>query len=252
MAYPVDVWDDPSKGADWDSGLQWDVNTGPVIGDITPYTSLITSEYNQQPNFMAMIGTILQPIADSIATVQSLSAAFDLDNAVGSQLDVVGLWVGVTRNVAVPLTGVYFSLDVAGLGFDEGTWFNPFDPSTGLLVLPDENFRTLIRGRIARNHWDGSVPGAYNAWNIAFAGTGTGILIQDYDNMHMLMALTGGPFDAVTIALFQGGLLSMKPDGVHVDNYLVPSVPNTPYFGFDVENSAISGFDVGQWGILAS
>lgn len=247
----VDTWDDGSTGATWDSGLQWDVNTGPAIGDPSPYLSLVTSEYDQQPNFMAMLLAVFQPISDNIAVMQSLPAAFDVDAAIGSQLDIVGQWVGVGRSISVPLTGVYFSLDTAGLGFDEGTWFDPFNPTDGSVTLTDDSFRTLIRARIARNAWDGSVPGAYDVWNTAFAGTGTGILIQDLGNMHMIMALTGGPFDAVTIALFRGGYLSLKPDGVHVDAYLTPSVPSTPYFGFDVENSAISGFDVGQWGLAS-
>lgn len=250
MAYPVDSWDDPSTGANWDSGLQWDVNSGVAAGDITPYVSLITSEYNQQPDFVAMITAVLQPVADSMAVIVSLPAAFDVDDAVGDQLDVVGQWVGVSRNISVPLTGVYFSFDDATLGFDQGTWFSPFDPNTGLVVLPDENYRTLIRARIARNQWDGTIPGAYNVWNTAFAGTGIGILIQDLENMHMIQALTGPVPDAVTRALFQGGYLSLKPDGVHVDAYVTPTVPGAPYFGFDVENTAISGFDAGAWGAL--
>lgn len=253
MALPphiVDSWDDGSTGATWDSGLQWDVNTGVAAGDISPYTGLITSKWNQQPNYMAMLSVTFQPIADSMTTMSSFSGAFDLDSAVGDQLDVVGQWVGVSRDVAVPITGVYFSLDTVGVGFNQGTWYDPFDPSTGLISLPDENYRTLIRARIARNAWDGSIPGAYNVWNVAFSGTGVGILIQDLENMHMIFALTGPIPSAVDEALFKGGYLSLKPDGVHVDAYMTPSVADSPYFGFDVENSAISGFDVGAWGAL--
>jgi len=228
--------------------LQWDINSGIANGDIAPYESLFTSEYNQQPNFMAMVGAVLQPIADSMSVMASFAAAFDVDVAVGDQLDIIGQWVGVSRNIAVPLVGVYFSLDTVGVGFDEGTWYSPFNPSSGLVVLPDADYRTLIRARIARNQWDGSIPGAYSVWNTAFSGTGIGILIQDLENMHMIQALTGPIPNAVTSALFRGGYLNMKPDGVHIDAYLTPTVPDAPYFGFDVENSAISGFDIGGWG----
>lgn len=245
----VSTWDDPSTGADWDSGLQWDANVGPSIGNTNPYTSLITSEYNQQPNYMTTLQMTLQPIADNIAVMQSMPTLYDLDTAVGVQLDAVGAWVGVSRDISVPLTGVYFSLDTAGLGLDEGTWFSQFDPDSGLVVLPDEDYRTLIRARIARNQWDGSIPGAYAVWDALFAGQDIGILIQDLENMHMIMALTGSIPSAVTLALFRGGYLAMKPEAVHVDAYLTPSVPDTPYFGFDVENSAISGFDAGAWGL---
>lgn len=245
----VDSWDDPQKGADWDSGLQWDVTIGPSIGNVQPYLDIITSAHNQKPNFMAMVRAVCQPIADNIAVIQSMSSKFDLDNAHGEQLDIIGQWVGVTRDVSVALTGVYFTIGDPLLGFGAGTWFSTFNPLTGLVVLPDDDYRTLIRARIASNQWDGTIPGAYAIWDVLFAGTGIGILIQDLENMHMIMALTGDITNAVTLALFRGGFLSLRPDGVRVDAYLTPSVPNTPYFGFGVENDAISGFGVGAWGI---
>ena len=253
MPYPfpnlaISMWDTGQTGSNWDSGLQWDINIGPGAGDTTPWLNLITSEYNEQPNFMTMIQNVLQPFADNIAVMASLPTAFDVDEAVGSQLDVVGEWVGVTRNISTPLTGVYFSFDTAGLGFDQGTWFNEFNPTTGLIVLGDDAYRTLIRARIANNSWNGTIPGAYTVWNDLFSGQGIGILIQDLQNMHMIMALTGPVPDAVTLALFTGGYLGLVPAGVMVDAYYTPSVPDTPYFGFDVENSSIAGFDVGAWG----
>ena len=197
-----------------------------------------------------MVLASIQPIADNIFTIQQLTEKFDLDVAVGDQLDIVGQWVGVGRQITVPLGNVYFSFDVNGLGFDQGNWFAPFDPVSGIVLLPDQNYRTLLRARIARNVWDGSIPGAYSIWDTVFAGTGIGILIQDLENMHMIMALTGNVPDAVTLALFTGGYLSMKPEGVMIDAYMTPTVPNNPYFGFDVENSNISGFDVGAWGAV--
>jgi Protein of unknown function (DUF2612) len=247
----VEDWDDPSQGADWDSGLQWDVNVGPSSGTVAAYLALITSEYNQQPNFMAMLAKVFEPVADNIAVMQSMPGLFSLDTAVGEQLDFVGQWIGVSRNIAVPLAGVYFTLDSTTLGFDAGTWFSQFDPVAGVVSLSDDDYRTLLRARIARNQWDGSIPGAYAVWDTLFAGTGLGILIQDLENMHMIMALTGDTTNAVTLALFKGGYLSMDPEGVMVDAYMTPSVPSTPYFGFDVENSAISGFDAGAWGLTS-
>ncbi|MGC7970039.1 DUF2612 domain-containing protein, partial [Salmonella enterica] len=68
---------------------------------------------------------------------------FDLDQAIGVQLDAVGEWVGISRNITVPLAGVYFSFDIAGLGFDQGVWKGPFDPDTGLTTLDDDTYRLL-------------------------------------------------------------------------------------------------------------
>lgn len=246
----IDSWDSGLPGANWDSGLSWDVNVGANPGDISAWLKLITSEHNDKPNYMATVAVVLQPIADIMATIAAMPALFDLDNAVGDQLDKVGLWVGVSRNVSVPLTGVYFSFDEAGVGFDEGTWFDQFNPLSGLVILPDDAYRTLLRATIAANQWNGTTPGVYAAWNTLFAGTGFGILIQDYGNMHMAYALTGPVPDAVTRALFTGGYLNLKPSTVKIDFYMTPTVANVPYFGFDVENAAISGFDGGAWAAL--
>jgi hypothetical protein len=68
--------------------------------------------------------------------------------------------------------------------------------------------------------------------------------------MHMAYALLGPTPDAVTLALFTQGYLSLKPSGVQIDAFMTPSVPSTPYFGFDAQNSSVSGFDVGAWGNL--
>lgn len=217
-----------------------------MAGDITPYTSLITSEHAERPKFMAVIAALLQPLADIKATIESIPSLFDLDVAVGVQLDTVGEWIGQSRYLSVPLTDVYFSLDTTGLGFDEGTWLGPFDPVTGLVALPDDAYRTLLRAKIANNQWDGTIPGAYRFLAAVFPGNT--VFIQDNQDMSMYVGVVGPvPLDAVAYALLTGGYLDVKPSGVRIAGYVSPSVPATPIFGFDVDNSIISGFDIGSF-----
>lgn len=244
----IENWDSGQPNAFWDVGLDWDANVGPSPGDVQPYVNLITSEHIDKPNFVAMVAALVQPLADLQVVMGGIPALYDLDAAVGVQEDTVGLWVGVSRNISIPLTGVFFSWDVAGLGWGEGSWTPSLD-ATSLVVLSDAQYRVLLKARVAANQWDGTIPGAYAVWNQIFVGTGTGILIQDFDDMHMSLALTGPVPDAVTLALFEGGYLSLKPAGVHIDNYITPVVPDTPYFGWGVENSSISGWGVGYWGV---
>ena len=219
-----------------------------MSGDVTPYTGLITSEHQDKPKFMATVAASLQPLADMIATLNAMPAAFDLDEAEGAQLDAVGVRVGVSRQLAEPLTSVYFSLDTAGLGLDQGSLMGPFDPASGLVSLPDDSYLTLIRAKIASNQWDGTVASAYAIWNLVFAPAGSGILIQDNCDMTMVLALTGVLPNAVTLALFSGGLIDLKPAGVAVVDRYVPTVADTPYFGLDIESAAIAGLGVGAFG----
>lgn len=243
----IDTFD---AGGTFDSGLQWDVNVGPNLGNIAVYLALVTSEHSDKLNFIDTLSVLLQPLADIDAVVGLMPAKYDLDLAVGSQLDAIGERVGVTRNLTVPLTGVYFSWGTAGVGWGEGFWKGPFDPASGLVSLSDESYRTLLRARIANNQWDGTIPGAYAIWDELFVGTGFGILIQDLEDMHMIIALTGPVPDAVTLALVQNGEINLRPAGVGAE-YFTPSVPDTPYFGWGVENSSIAGWGVGAWPIVS-
>jgi hypothetical protein len=218
-----------------------------MTAQLTDYTSLITSEHQSAPRFMAMVSVLAQWAVDRRNLLASIPALYDIDTAIGQQLDRVGEWVGISRNLSLPLTGVYFSLDTTGLGFDQGTWLGPFDPTTGLVSLPDYQYRILLYATIAANNWDGTVPSAYDAWNTIFAPLGYSILIADNQDMTMNVVLVGPSPDAVTLALFTGGYLNLRPAGVGITNYYLPSVPGSPVFGMDVQNSAIAGFDTGGW-----
>lgn len=222
-----------------------------MTAQLTDYTSLITSEHQSSPRFVAMVSLLGQWAVDRRSLLASIPELYDIDAAVGQQLDRIGEWVGVSRKLSLPLTGVYFSFDTAGLGFDQGTWLGPFDPTSGLVSLPDEQYRILLYATIAANNWDGTVPTAYAAWNTIFAPLGYSILIEDNQNMTMDVVLVGPSPDAVTLALFTGGYLNLRPAGVGINNYYLPSVPGSPVFGMDVETASIAGFDVGGWVIPA-
>jgi hypothetical protein len=216
-----------------------------VSADVSSYTDLITSEYANQPNFVAAVAALCQGQADNQAILAGLAQLFDIDVAVGSQEDAVGLWVGRSRQLLEPLAGVYFSFDVAGVGFDQGTWIGPFDPTTGLVSLSDDAYRTYLQFGVASNQWDGTIPGIYAALNIIYPpGSGVVPLICDNGNMTMTVVVIGST-DAVTDALFEDGLLVMRPDGVEIAGIYVDQ--KGPVFCFDAEGPNVAGFDVGYW-----
>lgn len=217
----------------------------PTVGD---YLKLITSEHSDKPNYIATVTALLQPFTDSQNVLAAMPEGYDVDVAVGVQLDAVGLWVGVSRFLTVPLADVWFSFDTLGLGFDEGSWFGPGSKTTGITRLDDEPYRTLIYARIANNQWTGNVPDAYLFLDKVFPDNIP--IIQDNQDMSMDYGFAGPPItDPVKLALLYGGYLDVKPAGVRIRNYISPSVAG-PLFGFDIENSTVSGFDVGGWATL--
>lgn len=216
----------------------------PTVSD---YLGLITSEHQGKPNFTAMI----QAMAGATVTIQDVIASmigvFDLDLAVGAQLDVIGQWAGISRNVNIPIGNVYFSWDGtnAGLGWDNGTW-QPFNTPSSVTVLPDDTYRTLIRAKIAANAWDGTTEGAYAIWTAVFPDLN--ILIQDNEDMSYDLIIVGAVPDALTQALITQGYIPLKPEGIRVNNYYIPVVTG-PAFGWDLDTPYVQGWDAGAWTI---
>ncbi|OWT69202.1 MULTISPECIES: DUF2612 domain-containing protein [unclassified Achromobacter] len=219
------------------------------MADVDKYLDLITAEHRDKPNFSAMVGAVSQCFVDAQAVFGQMVTAYDLDSAIGKQLDAVGEWVGISRNVQTLLTGVYFSFDIDGLGFDQGVWQGPFDPDSGVTSLDDDTYRLLIRAKIGANHWDGTLEGSAQILNLIFGGTGTYVFIQDNGDMSIDIGVAGTRPTAIFLALLTGGYIPIKPEGVRVNYYIVPNIDG-PLFGFDVSNEYISGFDTGVWGGL--
>ena len=93
------------------------------------------------------------------------------------------------------------------MGWARGSWKGLYDPETGMVRLPDETYRLLLKAKIGANRWDGTVPGAYEVWESAFADTGSLILMQDNQDMSVVIGLAGTPLDAVMRNLLLQGYL---------------------------------------------
>ncbi|RQV01111.1 DUF2612 domain-containing protein [Burkholderia cenocepacia] len=216
------------------------------MADLDDYTELITSEHQPRPKFMAVVEALVSPLVDQMNLLEGMPARFDLDAAIGDQLDVDGQWIGIARQINTPLVGVYFSFDVDGLGFDQGVWKGPYDPDTGLVLLDDVTYLMVLRAKIAANHWDGTPDTAASILE-SLAPPGTLVFIQDNCDMSITIGVAGKQPTALYAALLQKGFLALKPEGVRI-NYAFASVDGTPLFGFDSENQYIAGFDSGSWG----
>lgn len=209
------------------------------------YLDLVTSEYRNQPKFIAMISFF----GDFSAWIQALLASFvpifDLDTPpVGNQLDIIGQWVGISRNVSIPIEGVFFSWDDTMFdGWDFGSW-SPSGAPTSITELPDSAYLNLIKAKIAANQWDGTTEGAYKVYALLFPEFT--VLIQDLCNMSYNLAIVGGRVDSLTLALLTGGYFQLRPEGIQIQKYLV-SVDTNPGFAWDVENQYLSGWDEGSW-----
>lgn len=216
---------------------------------MSTYTDLITSQHRGKPKFEALVDLNTSAFSDISELLATLPAKYDLDAAVGVQLDAVGEWVGLSRHISTELASVYFSLDDAALGLDSGVWKGPFDPTTGLVRLDDESYRLALLAKIGANHWDGSVESLQFILDQVFSGYSTSFFTGDHQDMSMSFYLVGDLPAPVTVALLTGGYLSIKPSGVQIRGYFKPSADGTPLFGLDCSGDYVAGLDTGSMAI---
>jgi hypothetical protein len=181
------------------------------------YTGLMTSEYRTAQNFNAWLLAVLNIATDASNLLQSITGYFDLEYAVGAQLDVLGVIVGASRTV-------------------------PFQPSDGVSpILDDTTYRLLLQATIANNQWDGTIGSLYPIWRTLFPDGQ--ITIIDNQDMSATIVMTGS-FTSIIQDLISNGLIVPRPQAV-LYNY---EFGDLPFFGFSTTNTAfIAGFDVGNW-----
>ena len=87
------------------------------------YMNLLSPAHQGKPRFLALCAAILGQAAELFRLFDLLPAAFDLSQAVGTQLDALGQLSGIPR------------------------------PGTS---VSDSDYRAYLRARIALHHWDGT------------------------------------------------------------------------------------------------
>jgi hypothetical protein len=220
------------------------------------YLALVPSWNSQRPKFMSTLAALVQPLVDSQTFLASLTADFDLDTAVGVQLDAVGRWLNRDRFIDQPITGVYFSFDLASerVGFDQGIWFSGFDPTEAIIALDDETYRTILRLQAIANQWDGTLPSMQAPLDAVFPG----IIVQDKgdiagDVMTMDVLIPSHLLSSLLLGILTQDY-PVKPAGV-LTNFIETTLQGVPIFGFDVAfttNGPFGGFDQAAWGIIIS
>jgi hypothetical protein len=151
-------------------------------------------------------------------TLASCPVLYDFDMAIGDQLDAVGAWIGLNRVVSVP---------------------------SGAVTLSDGDYRLLLRSKIAANHFDGSFQQYQQILSSLFVGSGTTLIAVDNQDMSIDIYVLGNPPTPLQITLMQLGYLPPKPEGVHINGFIL--IGANPVFGLDHDDAFISGPDIGAF-----
>ncbi len=222
------------------------------------YLSLVPPLNASDSNFMAEIALVMAPFVDTQALLASMPGLFDLDQAIGVQLDATGAWIGRSRQIPIPVPNPWFSFGVQGLGFGQGWWKGSYE-GIALASLDDSTYRRLLYAVRLANSSDGTRSSINAALQEYFNQGGPTTLVfvidnTDYpsgslDSMNLIMTIgiAGVLSNIVDLSILAQGLIPIQPAGVGI-NWAVTTVSGSPVFGFGVENLYISGFGVGAWG----
>lgn len=231
-------------------------------GQMQTYLNRITSEHRNQPNFVQSVAVSLAPIIGVQGTQNNLSQDFDIDLAVGPQLDQVGLWLGVPRQLSTPLTDIFFSWDTPSLGWDQGVWLGNFQSTTGYTEMDDSTYRAVLQLRAAMTHWDGTRVQLGEFVTETFGVLFPNLTMNLTDNYNMTITFqlfgqleynkyTVNGLSALIQELFIQGFFTAKPMGVAVIYQIWNgSAFVTEPFTFSVTATAPSSGDYGT-GTLA-
>lgn len=254
---------------------------------MSKYTELISNYHASKVLFPQHVDLSTRPLIDINTSLNSLVLAFDIDTAVGKQLDILGEWIGRSRRVNTPLSGIYFAFDTINLGFDQGIWQGPYDSDDGLLDLSDDIYRLVLKIKIGINSWNGQNDTLPEIINSAIEGSGIRIAIVDNQDMSISLWILGdpnvamselermifdsainkGPFikipdnytpsryadnpiDSINSELWwaiNSGYFNIKSAGVRVRE-IETAKDGYTFFGFDIETDYVQGFDSGSWG----
>lgn len=189
---------------------------------IDTYRRLLTSEYRHSPKLTNWLLWLLNEGTTYTTFIQIFVKAFDLDVAVGSQLDTIGRLVGVKR-----------LLD--------------FVPSGGESpLLDDYTYRFLIKATIIKNTWKGKLEDLYSAWSVLYPESKL-FQIQDLQDM-TLNVIIAGDFSSLQKELISKGYIIPKPEGVRINLMTITDTSGFPLFSYDLDTLYYSGY-TSHWAV---
>ncbi len=222
-----------------------------MSASVNSYLALVTAQHANKPKFMSMLQQLLHPFVDLQNFLESLPSAFDLDTAVGAQLDQTGAWIGRSRYIAVEVAGAYFSWDTLGLGWDQGYWQGAFSGGGGIVALDDDTYRAVLYAKVSSNNWDGAFGSALQliplplvqgggflldtygqpvldtSGQFMYSTAATRVQILDNQNMSMTVLITGVVPTPLVSAILTSGYVPQKPAGIQLTYVMMPTVGTT-------------------------
>lgn len=121
---------------------------------VKSYLDLLIFQYQDKPKIRAELELLVGKFEDVKKLDDSLPIAFDIDKAVGKQLDVIGRIVGLPRKTDNVIPKVYFGFydeNSNAVGFGDGAFYTFESEQYSDLELNDTDYRFFLKAKISIN-----------------------------------------------------------------------------------------------------
>ena len=189
---------------------------------INQYLAMITNQYQNSTKFLQWLTIPLMVIEDLHLCANIMPSMFDVDLAVGVQLDILGLLLGQSRIL-------------------------PFNPTDGTMAkLDDAIYKKILKLKTMTNYWDGSLGSIYTAWGIIFPDVN--LVITDNQDMTASVSIKG-ELSQIVKDMIYNDLVLPRPEGVeYIYKGKIPETAAIFYYDYDDDESPyFAGYDVGYW-----
>mgnify|MGYP001416124106 CR=1 FL=1 len=210
------------------------------------YIKLITPEHRFKPKYIEWISVALGMVNDLQNLFSQLNSAFDIDTAVGAQLDVLGRILNLSRNLPYQPQVSDGKNPVFSWGEDRtglGGWGVGYWLMSGLSpVLNDDYYRILLKAAIIKNQWNGTANSLLNLINKLFGNSGLLFQVQDGQDMSFTV-IAFGTADPLTMDMLKHAVMIPHPEGVKINIV----VSDTKVFSWGESSAVYGGWNEGNW-----
>jgi hypothetical protein len=211
-----------------------------VSDTIEYYKELLLSQWGNASNARATVGLLCEHAICDLVPL-AVRDAFDIDTAIGDQLDILGEYIGFSRRVEIIIERTYFNFDDYGdpdtdaIGMTDygdplvnqnSVFYRYIYNEKSFSDLADDEYRILLKLKIVLNHSDNTLYSAQNTLDLFF---GNSILL--YDSKDMTIAYYVGATTNYVLQIAMQEDLLPRPMGVAISGVFLVSDP-TAVFGF--------------------
>lgn len=179
----------------------------------------IYAQYRDKPKAVAWYAIARQLGGSIEAAAQAVRKSYDIDTAVGEQLNVIGRIVVAPRSFvgSIPMNPALFDLTDGDEFGDDGAMFSALTIDQDG-QLSDDLYRLVIKAKIIKNNGDATIENILDGMNFLLPRADV-LRVTDGEDMSFSIEFYGEITNLERFALLNAGLVP-KPQAVRFNGFL--------------------------------